>query len=1132
MRRFPAVAEVAAAHLPESRSMHTNPTARTLRSLPVPLAFLLSILAATLAAAAGAEGGPPEARLLRFPDIHGDFVVFVYAGDIWRAPVSGGPALRLTSHEGLELFPKISPDGMWIAFCAEYTGSRQVYVMPSWGGEPRQLTFYTDVGPMPPRGGWDDWVLGWTRDGKILVRMNRTPWGQRMGRYFLVDPAGGLETAIPLPEGGSASFSPDGKKLAYCPVDREFRTWKRTRGGRAQDVWIYDLEIRRSRRVTDDPATDNFPMWSGGTIYFTSDREHTLNLYAFDVGSGATRKVTRFDEYDVLWPSLGPDAIVFMNGGYLYRMGLDDEKPARIPIALGADLALAVPHFKDVREFVGDADLSPTGARAVFDARGDLFTVPAKDGPTRNLTETQGTREMSPAWSPDGRWIAYLSDATGEYEIYLRAQDGTGEPRRLTTDGGVWRFRPAFSPDSKRLAFGDRGRRLRILDLASETITDVDRGTREDLDSYRWSPDGRWLAYEKSHSTRLPGIAVYSVETKRVVMLGDGQTADWSPAFSADGKYLFFLSNRDYQPTYSAFEFDYLYPKATRVYAASLDPDAVPLFPPKSDEEKPKDEGAAGKEKEATTAKTGAPTEGDKDAAKPPATPPAVNVVPEGFVARTVALPGLKPGNYSAVAAVPDAVFYLRADEGPERALYRFELKDRKEEKVLDGVERYALSADGKKLLYKAGKEWGIADAKAGLKTGDGRLDLSGLKVKLDPRAEWRQIFEDAWRIYRDWFYDPEMHGVDWKRIGERYRALVPFVAHRADLDFVLGEMIGELDSGHTYVSSGDEPTVPRVPGGMLGCEFESDPSGRYRISKIFAGENWDDAWRSPLTEPGVGVKEGEFLLAIDGHDLTTRDNPFRLLENKADRPVTLTVSTRPDPGGGRVVTVRPIGSELNLRYLDWVRGRMALADRLSSGKIGYIHLPDTSLAGNRMLQKLFYSQVSKPALVIDDRYNGGGFIPDRMIGYFTRRTLAWWARRGIESARTPAFAHDGPKAMLVNAYSSSGGDALPYLFRKSGLGPLIGTRTWGGLIGLSGNPSLVDGGSVEVPTFRIYDEQGEWVVENQGVSPDIEVVDLPEARIAGGDPSLEKAVEVLLDALRKKPAAEPPVPKPPDMAR
>lgn len=1097
------------------------------RSLRLPLSIVL-VLAAWGPAAAlplrpEAEGAsaPPEARLLRYPDIHGDFVVFVYAGDLWRVPVAGGPALRLTTHQGLELFPKISPDGRWIAFSAEYTGSRQVWVMPSWGGPPRQLTFYTDVGPMPPRGGYDDWILGWSPDGRVLVRMNRTPWGERMGRYFLVDPAGGLETPLELPEGGGASFSPDGKRLAYCPVDREFRTWKRTRGGRAQDVWIFDLDARKSRRITDDPGTDNFPMWAGGTIYFTSDRRGTLNLYAYDLASGATRQLTSFDEYDVLWPSLGPDAIVFMNGGYLYRMDLSGGEPVRIPITLGADLAATVPRFQDLRDFVAGGDLSPSGARAVLDARGDLFTVPAKDGATRNLTDTQGVRERNAAWSPDGKWIAYVSDATGEYEIYVRPQDGRGEPRRLTRNGDVWLFAPAFSPDSRKLAFGDRRHRLRVVDVENGEIVDVDRGVREDLDVYRWSPDGAWIAYEKSHETRLPGIAVFSLASRRSFPLGDGQTADWDPVWSADGKHLFFLSNRDYQPVFSAYEFDYLYPRATRVYAAALDPAAPPLFPPRSDEEKPgpaaKDDGKPGQ----------AEPGGGKDAPKSP-----LVVEPLGFTARTIALPGPKAGTYQDLACSSQAVFYVRTDDAGERALWRFDLDERKEEKVLDGVQRFTLSADGKKLLYKAGKDWGIADAKAGLKAGDGRLELSGLAMKLDPRAEWTQMFSDGWRIVRDWFYDPKLHGVDWQGMRERYGALLPFVAHRADLDFLFGEMVGELEAGHTYVASGDEPRVPRVPGGMLGCELAADATGRYRIAKIYAGENWDASWRSPLTEPGVDVREGEYLLAVDGRDLTTADNPYRLLENKADKPVVLTVAAAADPRSGRDVTVRPVASELNLRYLDWVRGRMALVEKLSGGRVGYIHLPDTSTPGNRMLQKLFYAQASKPALIVDDRYNGGGFIPDRMMEYFTRRTLAWWARRGLESMRSPGFAHDGPKAMLINAYSSSGGDALPYFFRKQGLGPLIGTRTWGGLIGLSGNPDLVDGGSLQVPTFRLYDDRGRWTVENEGVAPDIEVIDLPEARIAGGDPSLEKAVEVLLEELEGRPFVEPPVPVPPDMTR
>lgn len=1070
---------------------------------------VLTLLPLTVIAADG------EARLLRYPSIHEDFVVFVYAGDIWRVPVEGGRAFRLTSHAGSELTPKISPDGEWIAFSGEYSGTRQVYVMPATGGAPRQLTFYNDVGSMPPRGGFDYWVQGWCPDGKILVRMNRTPWGPRPGLYYLVDPAGGLEERLPIQVGGSASCSPDGTRLAFTYFDREFRTWKRHMGGRNQDIWTFDLEAMASERLTDWAGSDNFPMWHGDTIYFTSDREHTLNIFAYDTTSSAMRKVTDFDEYDVLWPSLGPDAIVFMNGGWLYRLDLASEEVAKISVTIASDLPSTLPRWEDVSDNIDVADVSPDGSRAVFEARGDLYSVPAKDGATRKLSDTQGVRESAPRWSPDGRWIAYYSDVSGEMELYVRDQDGSGEPRQLTEGSSVWRFPAEWSPDSKKLAFSDSDRQLHVIDVASGAVTLADTDSLGFIDTYRWSPDSRWVVFEKAHpDTRLPGIAVYSLASGEVQMVGEGMTVDFSPAWSTDGKYLYFLSNRDYNLNFSDFEFNYIYDDSTRIFAVALDPDAEALFPLKSDEVEVEEEGESADEESAN---------GDEDAESIP----EVDITLEGLAGRVVAVPGVAAGNYGSLSAVDGALLYLKFPNGGAPALTRFDLEEREEKEVVSGVAEYRLGSRGGKVLYRSGDKWSIAGAKPNGK-GD-ELDLSDLRMRLDPKAEWAQMFDEGWRIGRDWFYDSEMHGIGWDEMKERYGALVPYITTRDDLDFIFGELVGELEAGHTYVQSGEEPSVDRVEGGMLGAELEADSSGRYRIAKIFTGENWDDDYRSPLTELGVDVSVGDYLLAIDGVELTTERNPYELLEGKGDKQVVLTVNSQPTMTGSRDETIRTITSERNLRYLDWVLSRAALVNELSGGRIGYIHLPNTAVEGNRMLQKLFYSQVQKDALIIDDRYNGGGFIPDRMIEMLSRTTLSYWTRRGVEAFSTPGFAHDGPKVMLINGYAASGGDALPYYFRKRDLGQLIGTTTWGGLIGLSGNPMLVDGGGIGYPTFRFYDTEGQWAVENEGVPPDIEVWDLPEVIAQGGDPSIEKAVEVLLRELETWPQ-EPESPSPPDM--
>lgn len=1080
------------------------------------LSSFISIAAVLwLAVPAAAE----EARLLRFADIHGDRVAFVYAGDIWLASSTGGDAQRLTSDVGMELFPKFSPDGKRIAFSAEYGGNRQVYVVGVEGGTPQQLTWYNDVGVMPPRGGFDYRLLDWTPDGtEILFRGNRLPWGERMGRPYLVPADGGMEHPLEIPESGAAMFSPDGTSLVYTPIDREFRTWKRHQGGRAQDVWTYDLKKSTSKRLTDWKGTDNQPLWVGTTIYFTSDRAGgRLNLWACDEDGANQRQVTFHRDFDVLWPSAGPSSIVYEAGGYLYRFDPADGTSAKIEIRLQGDFLARMPRHKNVSEWIDGADISPSGKRAVFAARGDIFTVPASDGEIRNLTRTPEIREMQPTWSPDGTQIAYLSDRSGEYEFYVRAQDGSGEEKRVTTDGDTWRFPPVWSPDNGKLAFADTRQRLRYVDLESGKVVDVDRGRFGPITTHVWSPDSRWLAYTKADAAQFNSIWVHDVVTGDNHRLTGSFTNDYGPSFDPKGRYLYFLSDRDWNLSFSGYEFNYYYTDPTRVYAGLLAADGPALFRPKSDEEKPETSEAEG------DAKDKKDEDGDEET--------IVEIDFEGFDHRVVALPD-GSSNFGSVQAVEDGVLFVRiGDDGPQ--IRKFSIESEKVETILAGVGNYVVSADGKKLLYSSGDKHGIVEVKADQKTDSGALDLSGMTMRIEPQAEWSQIFNDGWRITRDWFYDEGMHGLDWQAIHDLYAPLVSHIAHRGDLDYIFGEMGGELDAGHFYVNWGDMPGPERIDNGLLGATIVAGDSGYFEIARIFPGENWQPGFRSPLTETGVDVEEGDWILAVNGRSTKDVQNFYELLEAAGNRTVVLRVNSKPkDDDKARDVTVRPITSETNLRYLEWTAQRREMVERLSGGRIGYIHLPDTAIVGNRELHKNFYPQAHKDALIFDDRYNGGGFIPDRMLELISRKRLSSWARRGIEPFDTPGYFHDGPKACLINGYSSSGGDAFPYYFRKLGLGPLIGTRTWGGLIGLSGNPGFVDGGSLSVPTFRFMDTDDNWAVENAGVAPDVEVIDRSEWVAMGRDPSLEKAIEMLLETLKENPPKRIVVPAPPRSGR
>ncbi len=1052
-----------------------------------------------------------DTRLLRFPDVSDTHITFVYAGDVYLVARSGGLAQRLTSGPGMELFPKFSPDGTQIAFSAEYSGTRQVWVMPADGSAPpRQLTYYTDVGPMPPRGGFDYRVLDWTPDGQnILVRMNRFPLDERAGRPFLVPVAGGMETPLRVPETGGGMLSPDGNAYVYTPIDREFRTWKRTRGGRAQDVWVYDLKNDTSRQLTNHRGTDNQPTWVGDAIYFTSDREYTLNLWRTSPNGGEVARVTSFTDFDVLWPSAGRDAIVFEQAGRLWLHTPVDGATNPVTITVQGDRPHLLPTFKNVAAQIEGFDLAPGAERALVSARGELFTVPARNGEIRNISGTPGARELAASFTPDGKSVVFLSDASGEYELYSRASDGSGEPKRITTDGNIWRFPPTISPDGKRIVYGDQNNQLRLVEIESGRTIDIDRAsTGNAITTYVFSPDSQHIVYVKTDATGLSRLWHYPVGGQTAQLTHGLFNAD-SPSFDPEGRYLYFTSDREHNLQFSAYEFNYLYINATRLFAATLDKNGAALGRPKSDEigaAKDKPEEPNGSKKEAAKA----PLKFDRD----------------GFDARAVMLaPGA--GNYRALSATKNGLAYLAQSNAQAPAELKFySLADEKESTVLKGVANYTLR--GEQVLFATqDQKLGIAELKPD-QDASKTLDLSRLMLKIDPPVEWAQLLRDGWRIWRDWFYDPGMHGNDWEAVYRKYAALLPHVAHRADLDYLLNEMAGELNAGHIYVERGDEPQVERKPGGFLGADIVADSSGYFKIERIFPGQNHSEPFRSPLTEAGVDVSPGEFIIAVDGVSTRSVKNFYELLENKAARIVDLRINSRADAGSSRLVRVKTQTSEDQLRYLDFVEQRRAMVDKLSGGRIGYVHLPNTLFEGNRELFKQFPSQINKEAMIVDDRYNGGGFIPDRMIEILARKPLNYWKRRGLDPQAQPFLSHRGPKAMLINGLSSSGGDALPYYFKQLNLGPLIGTRTWGGLIGVSGNPRLADGGTTTAATFRFMGPDGEWAVENEGVAPDIEVIDTPHLVAQGRDPSLEKAIEVLLAELEKnpvKPISAPPAP-------
>jgi len=1067
-------------------------------------------------------GEAPEGptRLLRFADISKDKVVFAYAGDLWISSREGGAARRLTSHVGDELFPKFSPDGKWIAFTGEYDGNPDVYLISADGGEPKRLTFHPS----------NDIVLGWTPDGKnILFRSDRfSAPPNRFTKLFLVSPQGGPAKPLPVPRGDLTTFSPDGSRIAYIETAQEFRTWKRYRGGWSLPIAIYDLKKNTYEELPKSTGMDMFPMWHDNAIYFISDRDGVMNLYSYDLGSKQTKKLTDYKEYDIKWPSLGPDAIVYENGGVLYEYDLGSGKSRNLPIVVRAEDIEARPEFKTVAQNIGSFALSPSAARAVIEARGNVFTVPAEHGSIRTLTTDHSSiHELNPAWSPDGKSIAYLSDKSDEYELYTRPQMG-GEETRITTGGGVYRFGPVWSPDSKKLLYWDKLHKLWYVSVEDKKPILVDTADYADITDGSWSPDSLWLAYSKTHRRGSNDVFLYSLGTKKISQLSAGFYNETNPVFDANGKYLYFISTRYFFPSIGQLDQRFNYYATDGVFALTLKADEQSPFKPQSDEEKPaeekkdekKDDKKSGDAKPAGQKSDEQKEEKKEEAAKP------IQIDLDGLGSRIAPVP-IEPGILTGLAARKDKFFYIatpqearqfgRNDPSPKNVLHVYDVDKREDKVLLEGIDGYDVDKEGKKVIYKAGPVYGIVEATPGkAKVGEGKLNLSGLQVKVDPREEWRQIFREAWRIERDFYWDPEMTGHDWKKIGARYEALLPWVAHRSDLNYLIGEMISELSTSHTYVGGGDQPQKPRVSVGMLGADFEPD-GGYYRITKIYPGENWNDATRSPLTEPGLKVKAGDYLISVDGQEARANQDVYSYFQDLAGKLVSLKINNKPGSDGAWEITVKPAGNEAGMRYLDWIAANRRKVEEATGGRIGYMHVPDTTIPGIIAFDKQFTAQLDKDGIIVDERDNSGGQIPDFYTEKLKRQLLALVAPRDTKDIPWPPVGIFGPKVMIVNELAGSGGDAFPWFFHREKIGPIVGTRTWGGLVGIGNVQPLRDGGFVTAPGFGFWstDNGGEWIVENHGVDPDYLVPQRPDLVVSGHDPQLEKAIDLAKEALK-----------------
>ncbi|HZZ77565.1 MAG TPA: PDZ domain-containing protein, partial [Gemmataceae bacterium] len=1057
-----------------------------------------------------------ETRLLRFPATHGDAVVFSYAGNLYTVSANGGIARRLTSHDGYEMFARFSPDGKWLAFTGQYDGNTEVYLMPADGGTPKRLTFTATLkrDDLSDRMGPNNIVMGWKNNNEIVFRSRMHDPNDFIGQLYTVNVKGGLPQQIPVPRGGFCSFSPDGKKIAYNRIFREFRTWKRYRGGMADDVWIHDFDTHKTTNITDNPACDTFPMWHGDKIYFLSDRDEKkrFNLYVYDLPTKATKQLTEFADFDIKFPSLGDKAIVFENGGFIYRYDLATDKATKLKIQIREDFASGRPVRKDVSKNINAYELSPDGKRALFGARGDLFTVPAKHGAIRNLTATSGVHERNPKWSPDGKTIAAISDLTGEDEIHLYPQDGVGAIKQLTNSGGPYKYHLVWSPDGKKIMWSDKKLRLQMVDVATKEVKLIAQGKVWEIKDYVWSPDSKWIAYARNEEEGMPKIWLYSLADDKHVAVTDGWHEAGHPEFSRDGKYLFFVSERDFNPLYSGTEWNHAYTDMARIYLVTLTKDTPSPFKPASDE-------ASGPAKD-----DGKPKGAEKEKEKKD----AFRIDTAGIDKRVIQLP-IAPGSYRNLTSVGSTIYYQRnTTRGDKSGFFLFDLAAKKETS-LGKISGYEISADGKKMLVSKDGAFHIIDLPKAAITFADKLDLSDMSVQLDLHKEWQQIFNESWRQMRDYFYDPGMHGVDWKAVRAKYEPLVAHVNHRADLTYIIGEMIAELDAGHAYVGGGDLPKVQKIETGLLGAELKQDDKTKYyQITKILPGNTWDKTLRSPLAEIGLNVNEGDFIIAVNGQPTNEMVNIYEALVDSAGKQVRLKINKDATDKGSREIVVVPIANEQPLYYHAWVEGNIKKVTEATKGQVGYVHVPDMLSTGLNEFAKYYYPQLRKKALIIDMRGNGGGNVSPQIIERLRREIAMMSMSRDTVPHPNPNEILYGPKVCLMNEFSASDGDLFPYRFRFYKLGKLIGKRSWGGVIGIRGTLPFVDGGSLNKPEFASYDIEGKkWIIENHGVDPDIVVDNDPWEEFRGNDQQLTRGIEVILDELRTRKSLPPPPPFP-----